>query len=75
VSGVPELIRDGEHGLLVPPHDPHALANALQRLLGDPTLRRQLAAAARLRIEEDFDAREEARKLYRLMERATADAA
>jgi glycosyltransferase involved in cell wall biosynthesis len=75
VSGVPELIRDGEHGLLVPPHDPHALANALQRLLGDPTLRRQLAAAARLRIEEDFDAREEARKLHRLMARATADAA
>jgi glycosyltransferase involved in cell wall biosynthesis len=75
VSGVPELIRDGEHGLLVPPHDPQALAIALRRLLGDAALRRQLAAAARLRIEQEFDARKEARKLHRLMAKATADAA
>ena len=75
VSGVPELISDGEHGLLVPPHDPQALANALRRLLGDAALRRHLAAAARLRIEQEFDARKEARKLHRLMAKATADAA
>jgi glycosyltransferase involved in cell wall biosynthesis len=75
VSGVPELIRDGEHGLLVPPHDPQALANALRRLLGDASLRRHLAIAARRRIELDFDAREEACKLHQLMARATADAA
>jgi glycosyltransferase involved in cell wall biosynthesis len=75
VSGVPELIRDGEHGLLVPPHDPQALAIALRRLLGDAALRRHLAAAARLRIEQEFDARKEARKLHRLMAKATADAA
>jgi glycosyltransferase involved in cell wall biosynthesis len=75
VSGVPELIRDGEHGLLVPPHDPQALAIALRRLLGDAALRRHLAAAARLRIEQEFDACKEARKLQRLMAKATADAA
>lgn len=75
VSGVPELIRDGEHGLLVPQRDPQALAHALQRLLGDAALRRRLATAARLRIEQEFDASKEARKLHQLMARATADAA
>lgn len=75
VSGVPELIDDGEHGLLVPQRDPQALAQALQRLLGDAALRRRLASAARLRIEREFDADKEARKLHRLMARATADAA
>jgi glycosyltransferase involved in cell wall biosynthesis len=75
VSGVPELIRDGEHGLLVPPHDPEALAAALLRLLGDATLRRNFAAQARLRIEQEFDADKEARKLHHLMAKATADAA
>ena len=75
VSGVPELIRDGAHGLLVPQRDPRALADALQQLLRDAPLRRFLAAAARLRIEQEFDAGKEARKLHQLMARATADAA
>jgi len=74
-SGIPELINDGEHGTLVPARDPQALAAALQRLLGDGALRQRLAAAARLRIERDFDAREEAHKLHRLMMRAVADVA
>ena len=75
VSGIPELIADGEHGLLVPPQDPQALAGALERLLGDAALRHHLAAAARVRIETEFDADKEARKLHKLMSRATADAA
>ena len=41
------LVRDGANGLLVPARDPDALAAAATRLLGDPSLRRQLAAAAR----------------------------
>ncbi|MEI7657134.1 MAG: glycosyltransferase family 4 protein [Phycisphaerae bacterium] len=40
-------IRDGENGLLVPPHDQKALEAALRRLLGDPALRRRLGRAAR----------------------------
>lgn len=46
-GGVPELIRDGVDGLLVPRKDPPALAAALCRVLGDPDLRRRLGSAAR----------------------------
>jgi len=46
VGGVPEVVRDGENGLLVPPDDPEALAAAIRRFFGDHELRRRLAAAA-----------------------------
>lgn len=46
VGGIPELVRDGESGLLVPPDDPDALAVAIDRLLGDPGLREQLGSGA-----------------------------
>ena len=47
VGGVPEVVRDGENGLLVPPNDPASLAVAMTRLLEDDELRERLAAAAR----------------------------
>ena len=53
-GGSPEIIRDGVDGLLVPPDDPEALARSLDRLLGDPALRRRLGAAARRRAAADF---------------------
>lgn len=46
VGGVAELIRDGVNGLLVPRHDPRALADALASLLQDARLRRRLGDAA-----------------------------
>jgi glycosyltransferase involved in cell wall biosynthesis len=46
VGGVPEVVRDGENGLLVPPGDPPALAAAVSRFFSDPALRERLAAAA-----------------------------
>jgi glycosyltransferase involved in cell wall biosynthesis len=54
VGGVPELVVEGETGLLVASADPPALAAALQRLLDDPELRAQFGAAGRARVEEHF---------------------
>ena len=57
ISGIPEMIDDGVHGLLVEPRDPAGLAGALGRLLTDGALHRALAVAARERICERFDSR------------------
>jgi glycosyltransferase involved in cell wall biosynthesis len=58
VGGIPEVVVDGETGLLIPPDNPSALAEALIRLLGDPHLRHQLGAAARERALARFTARQ-----------------
>ncbi len=50
VGGLLDLVRDGETGLLVPPRDPPALRAALDRLLADPELRRNLGQAARSHV-------------------------
>jgi len=54
VGGIPELIVDGESGILVPPADPHALATAVARLLVDRALAVHLATAATKRARELF---------------------
>lgn len=54
VSGVPELIADGESGLLVPPDDADALLTALTRLIQTPALRRQLGDAGLRKVQTDF---------------------
>ncbi len=51
-AAVPEVIPDGEAGLLVPPADPKALARALIRLLKDPPLRRRMGEAGRRRARQ-----------------------
>lgn len=56
VGGTPELVRDGETGLLVPPGDSGALQKALARLLSDPTFARRLGEAGRDRVETTFSA-------------------
>jgi glycosyltransferase involved in cell wall biosynthesis len=55
VGGLAELVVDGETGLLVPPGDEAALAEALTRLVQDRDLRRSLGAAGRTRAEALFD--------------------
>jgi glycosyltransferase involved in cell wall biosynthesis len=54
VSAIPELVRDGQTGLLVPPNDAEALARALESLIIDPARRRALGQAAQARIREGF---------------------
>ncbi len=61
-GGLPELL-DGGAGVLVPPGNPAALADALERVLGSATLRAELARAGRRRIEEGFDVAAIAREL------------
>ncbi len=53
-AAVPELITDGETGLLVPPADPKALAAALERMIRDPTLRERLGAAGFEHVRRHF---------------------
>lgn len=49
-AAIPEVVPDGEAGLLVPPRDPECLAEALVRVLGDADLRRRLGEAGRRRV-------------------------
>jgi len=54
VSGIPEAITSGTHGLLTPPGDIGALADALRSVLGSAELRARLGAAARARAKAEF---------------------
>lgn len=54
VGGIPEIIVDGETGLLVNPDDPRALGAALDRLLSDETLARDLGRRLARRVAEEF---------------------
>ena len=66
VAGVPELVADGESGLLVPPGDPAALAAALRRLADEPGLRSRLGEAGRSVVLERFTILESARRITAL---------
>ena len=54
VGGIPDVVVDGESGILVPEKDPAALADAFKRLEADPTLIQKLLAGARNRIDKCF---------------------
>ncbi len=55
VGGIPEIIRDGVDGFLVPPEDPQALAEKLSLLLANPQLADGMGTAARSRFLEHFE--------------------
>jgi glycosyltransferase involved in cell wall biosynthesis len=56
VGAVPQLVRDGETGLLVGTENPAALANAMLRVIDDPSLRTSLGDRGRHLIAEEFSA-------------------
>lgn len=69
VTGVPELVVDGETGLLVPPEDPDALADALATLIEDPTRRDRMGEAGVQRVRDGFDADDHLDRLAALFAR------
>ncbi len=55
VGGLPEVVRDGETGVLVPPEDPDAIAAAILALLRDPQRRSAMGRVARAWVRERYD--------------------
>jgi glycosyltransferase involved in cell wall biosynthesis len=55
VDGIPEVVRDGETGILVPPARPETAARCVAELASDPEGRARLAAGARARLGREFD--------------------
>lgn len=74
VAGIPELVRDQESGLLVPPGDSDAAADAIRRLLGDPDLRNRIAAAGRRMVEREFNTHAETRWMATILVNTLAGA-
>jgi glycosyltransferase involved in cell wall biosynthesis len=72
VSGLPELVVPGENGLLVPPEDSEAVAEALARLYLDPDFARALGRRAETTVRERFDGDRLAGELATLFREATA---
>jgi glycosyltransferase involved in cell wall biosynthesis len=55
ISGIPELVEHERSGLLTPPRDARAIAEALERLFRDPVLRQQLGQSGREKVVQEFD--------------------
>ena len=67
VAAIPEIVREGETGLLVPPGDPEALAQALRRLVTNPALRQQMGQRAERVVSAGFDAQRNTMRLLQLL--------
>ena len=73
IAGIPEVVRDGVSGLLVPPGDAIALGAALARLVNDPELRHSLGATAREFVLPRFGVDEYVRSVTALYDRLLAE--
>jgi glycosyltransferase involved in cell wall biosynthesis len=75
LAGIPELVVDGETGVLVSPGDTAALTRALEQLLRDPELRLRYGRAGRARIEQHFRIEDTVAPLLKLFERTSTNPA
>jgi glycosyltransferase involved in cell wall biosynthesis len=75
VSGIPELVHDGETGLLAPERDAGALADAIHRLQKDPALAARLAAAGRDHVLAEFNLERNVGRLRELLRAALREGA
>jgi glycosyltransferase involved in cell wall biosynthesis len=69
VSAIPELVEDGQTGLLVPPGDPGKMGAAIVRLLTEDDLRRRIIKKARRRVMQNFCNHDHIRELVRVYRR------
>ncbi|HET6942078.1 MAG TPA: glycosyltransferase family 4 protein [Sphingomicrobium sp.] len=67
IAGIPELVVNGDTGLLVPPGNVDALAEALEKLLGDAKLRDKIVGAGRKRVEERHDRHRNGQAMFDLL--------
>ena len=75
VGGIPELVRSGWNGYLVPERDVAALADALQRLISEPALRKRMGARARETVRTSFQIGVTARQLADIFREVTSSPA
>ncbi len=73
ITGIPELIKNGETGLLAPPSDVDGLVKQLDRLIQDPALAKSLGEAARKRVLEDYDLEGNVEKLATIFTQRVKD--
>jgi glycosyltransferase involved in cell wall biosynthesis len=73
VAGIPELIRDGVEGLLVPPSSEQALAAALESLIMNPDLRRKFGVSGRTRVKELYNLEKNTLQLASVMQKCLAN--
>lgn len=71
VGGIPEIIQDGETGLLIPPHNATALAAAIQKLIDQPKHAYQMGQRALEFVREQFDLLHQVKATMNLYERLT----
>jgi colanic acid/amylovoran biosynthesis glycosyltransferase len=71
-AGIPELVRDGVTGLLVPEHDPSALTVAVRALHDHPEMWPTLTHAARAVIEKEYDIEKQNDRLVEIYQQVVA---
>jgi len=70
IAGIPELVDNGECGLLVPPGDVASLVDAIEALLDDPALRSRFAVAGREKVDREFNLLTESERLCQILTEA-----